>query len=211
MPALLFARTGDSTKLHWKITTKPTELLLGNVPLTVEKVFKHRTVGLTVAYRPAYQNGGKISTSTTGMFGDYEYQYISNMVVQGLYIGVNSKNYFGRSHFYIDPELFYRRWWCDGKNASFDNVEGYRFSATRTETVNVYGLKILAGYSFVFRKNKDTKIVMDTYCGLGVRCKSWHYDSKNGTVNDVYYTQKTDAGNAILPSVHLGIQFGLGL
>jgi len=212
LSALSFARSNDTTHVHWKITTKPTELLLGNIPLTVEKVYKRRTLGLTLAYRPSYQSSGNVSSAGSGLAGDYEYQYAMNKIVQGAYVGINSKNYIFGAHrkFYIDPELFFRRWWCNNKNESFSNVEGYHFNATRTESINVYGLKILMGYSFVFCKTKAHKIVMDTYFGTGLRYKTWNYESTNGTVNGVYYTNKTDSGNSFLPSVHLGVQFGVG-
>ncbi len=212
LPTLLFAQSHDTAYVRWKISTKPTELILGNIPLTIERVFKARTIGLTLAFRPAYQDGGEVSSIGTGMAGGYQYQYAVNKVVQGVYAGINTKNYiFGYDeNFYIDPELFYRRWWCDGKKESYDNVEGYNFKATRTETVNVYGLKMLAGYSFVLFKTKPVKIIADLYGGIGVRYKTWDYESQNGLVQNVYYTSKSDKGQAFLPSVHAGIQLGLG-
>lgn len=212
VPALLHGRSRDSVQLHWKITTKPTELVLGNVPLTVEKVFKQRTLGFTIAYRPSTRSGGEVMGGGSGLFGNYEYQYVWNRVVEGAYVGINSKNYFrgkGR-RFYIDPELFCRRWWCNDKIASYRDVEGYNFNATRTEAVNVIGLKLLCGHSFIFCKTKAVKLVLDTYCGIGVRYKTWKYESTNGTVNNMYFAHKTENGSIILPSLHVGVQFGLG-
>lgn len=212
LPLLLHAQR-DSLSPRWKITTKPTEILFGNIPITVERVFARRTLGITASYRPAYQNGGEVAAISTGMFGDYQYQYAANKIVEGLYVSVNSKQYVSKRirNFYIDPELFYRRWWCDDKMAIFKNVEGYRFDAIRTESVNVYGLKVLAGYSFVLGRRKKPAIVVDAYGGLGVRYKSWVWDSKDGTVLNTYYVDRTDEGHLILPSVQLGVQFGLGL
>ena len=213
LSALLSAQTRDSVNLHWTITSKPTEFIFGNIPITVEKVFKHRTLGVTLAYRPSYKSGGETGSISAGLGGDYENQYVVNKIVQGVYLSVNSKNYvFGdESNFYLDPEIFYRRWWCNDKQESFDNVEGYRFNATRTESVNVYGLKMLIGHSFIFRKTRSTKIVLDTYAGLGMRYKTWDFVSKDGTVYNQYYTTRTDKGTTVLPSLHLGVNFGVGL
>jgi hypothetical protein len=200
-------------QVRWKLTTKPAELFLVNFPLTVERVFGNSTLGLTLAYRPALQDGGTINGFGSGLSGAYKNQYVFNFVAQGLYIGLNSKQYLFRGRgrdVYFDIDVYYRSWWYRNKQAEYDKHVGYKFNALRNEQVNVRGFKVLIGRSWVFQRGKRMKWVVDLYAGPGARYKHWEYESFNGSVNreSIVYEKERDGEWEL--SAHGGVQFGFG-
>lgn len=110
-----------------------------------------------------------------------------NGLYEAVTIGLNSKYYFGKGRrFYGDFGLFYRNWWFENKYAKYDNVEGYRFDGFWTEEQNVYGMKLLAGYSTYILKGTSNSIIIDFYAGIGLRNKSLWFQTFDGLVNDTH-------------------------
>jgi len=202
----------DSTRVKFKIMTQPTQFLSNDFPLIFEKVFKRSALGLTIAYRPSTQNSGKIKSYGYGLAGIYWYQNFTNDLYNAVTVGVNSKYFIVKKYnLFIEAHLFYRYWWFNNKYAEFDNMEGYRFKATRTERQNVYGLKILFGNSFQFKTKSKIKPIIDLYCGFGVRYKTWKFETFNGTIRDDYYTYKKETGNYWMPTLQGGLKIGIGM
>jgi hypothetical protein len=87
-------------------------------------------------------------------------------------------------------------------------VEGYRFKGTRTEEQNVYGLKILFGNTFQFLTRFKIKPFIDLYYGIGLRYKTYKFETYKGTVYDEYYDYKKDIGGFLQPTLHFGLNAG---
>jgi len=204
--------------VRWKITVRPFEFFVRNFPLTVEKVFDRMTIGLTVAYRTPYQNSGKVNTGIN-IPGGYTVNYPFNGYAQGMSVEANSKQYIfsgkaQKHRLYVDAALFYRRWWFEGKNTSHDRVEGTdphpSFNGLRNEYLNVVGAKALIGTSVFSHNVGKLKLVMDFYGGVGLRYKTWKFETFNGTVEGQYYTYNKETGNKWAPSIQGGVQVGIG-
>jgi hypothetical protein len=107
-------------------------------------------------------------------------------------------------------DVYYRNWNFKDKNASFDNVESYSFDGTRTENVNVYGLKLVGGKTiYLTKKDKKLKPYLDVYAGLGFRHRDESYETRNGTVNETYYIYKKDHFSENYPTPQVGFRLGL--
>jgi hypothetical protein len=209
----------DTTHVKYRITITPTQFIFLDFPVTIEKVFNRQTIGLTISYRPAPRNSGEIKGGTGG-FGYYLDQGFRNQMYNAVTIGLLSKYYLSNFRkLYLEANPFYRYWWFDNKQCSYDNVEGYNFDATRSETINEYGFKLFFGKSVMFRSKGKIKPVLDAFIGAGIRYKEYVYETYNGTVNGVYYTYKKETGNnwddqhtmSYIPQITIqgGIRFGI--
>jgi len=217
-----FSFAQDTTQIGLKIMILPTQFLFLDFPLTIEKVFKRETLGLTVSYRPSPQSSGEIRGGH-GLFGYYLDQSFRNSMYNCFTVGLNSKYFLSkRKKLFLDANLFYRYWWFDNKNCHYDNVEGYRFNATRTENQNEYGFKLLFGNSFQIKTKSKVKPIIDLYCGLGLRYITYVFETFNGTINETYYSYKKETGNNWSAaqdritlgspiSVQGGVKIGIGL
>ena len=201
----------DSTRGKYKIMTQPSQFLSNDFPLIFEKVFNRSTLGFTIAYRPSTQNSGTIKSYGHGLAGAYLYQNFNNNLYNAVTVGVNSKCFIIKKYnLFIEAHLFYRYWWFKNKYAEFDNAIGTRFKATRTESQNVYGLKILFGNSYQFMKESKIKPIIDVYLGFGVRYKTWQFETFNGTNREKYYSYNKETGNYWTPTLQGGFKVGIG-
>lgn len=208
----------DTSQIKFKITTCPTKFLFIDFPITFEKVFTRKTLGLTISYRPSTEKNGKVNGGA-GLAGYYSDQNFWNHLYNALTLEINSKYFFTPSEkLYLEGIIFYRYWWFNKKYAEYDNVERIVevFNGTRTERQNVFGIKLLFGKSFLFKTKFKLKPVMDLYCGLGIRYKTYVFETFNGTVGYVYYNYYVERfdnftwGDGITPSIQLGIKIGCG-
>lgn len=204
----------DTCRLSYKITTIPFQYLYNDYNLTFEKALTNlRTLGLTLGYRPSTKNEGEIDLPLFGMFGNYTVQNFWNPFENGVTIGLNSKNYFSKynKRLFYDVHVFYRHWWFDRKNCSYDNVEDEVWSGIRTERQDVYGVKFLFGKSFQLRTKVKIKPVFDFYIGAGLRYKAFKSQLFNVTFqNSVFFPYVEDSFNYWAPSLHLGFRVGIG-
>jgi hypothetical protein len=203
----------ETKGITYRIMTVPTQYVFNEYNLAVERVFKRNTLGLEFGFRPSTQRSGEAQSGGRGMwFGDYSNQNFVNKLYNGVTFGVNSKYYLSsQNKRYIEAVVFYRYWWFNDKNCYYNNVEGYRFNGTRTESQNIFGIKLLFGRSFQLRTSFKLKPIMDLYCGVGVRYKSCVFETDNGTVGDMYYSYKQDLLQYWIPSIQGGIKLGFGL
>ena len=198
--------------IKYRIMTIPTQFVVNDYNLGVERVFKRNTLGFQLGFRPATQFSGEVKSIIHGLYGDYSNQNFVNKLYNGFTFGLNSKYYLtSQNRFYVEALIFYRYWWFNNKNCYLNSVEEGSFSGTRTESQNVFGLKVLFGRSFQIRTSFKLKPILDLYCGVGVRYKSYVFDTYNGTVGDIYYTYNQEAYQYWVPSIQGGIKIGVGL
>lgn len=208
-----FSHAQDTT-LHatFRVMTIPSQFVVLDFPLIIEKIVKRHSIGILLSYRPSTQNSGEIRGSGSGMYGDYIYETFQNKLNNGVTIGVSTKYYMPQWYnLFFEGDLFYRYWWFENKDCYYNNVEGYRFDGIRTESQNVYGLKLLIGRSFELKSNAKVKFLLDIYGGVGIRYRTYVYETVDGTVNDQYYSYLRETGTNITPSLQLGIKVGIGI
>lgn len=202
----------DTTlQARFRIMTTPTEFIGLNFPLTIEKIVGRHAFALTLAYRPSTQSSGEVQGGK-GSMGGYDIQNFTNYLYNAVTIGIGTKYYIPQWYnFFFETDVFYRHWWFDDKYASYPNVEGYRFNGRRTESQNVYGIKLLGGRSFEIKSNSRIKFVVDIYAGLGLRYRTHVYETFDGTVNDTYYLYLKETGNDFYPTPQFGLKVGMGI
>lgn len=193
-----------------RISITPSQYLFHDYPVTIERIFNRFAVGLTFSYKTDTQESGEVKLPFYGMFYSYPNQNLWNNLYEAINTGVNLKYFFSEQNtWYTEADLYYQYWWFDNKYAEYDDVEGYRFKGTRTETQNVYGLKLLIGNSFRIQCNGRINPLIDIYCGLGIKNKFYTFETYNGTVYETYYDYKKDMGNYWTPSLHFGVKIGM--
>ena len=205
----------DTCRLNYRITTIPFQYLFNDYSFTFEKVYSNRrTLGLTLGFRPSTQSGGNLDFIPHGLIGGYSNQNFWNPLDNAITIGLNSKYYFSKyNNLFFEGNIFYRLWWFDKKNITYNDVENLdeSWSGIRTERQNVYGLKLLFGNSFQIRTNIKIKPIIDLYCGVGLRYKTCRFETINGTFyNSLFLPYKLETENYWAPSVHFGLKVGFG-
>jgi hypothetical protein len=152
--------------------------------------------GLFVSFRPSTQDSGLVKSGGVGMAGGYGHRY-ANWLYASYTIGLYNKVYFNKTlTTFFESDIFFRNWHFDKKPAEFHDVEKrlFEFKGIRTENVDVYGIKLLAGRTLFFKANKkkQTKPFVDIYGGIGIRYQEETFETFNGYVADTFYTYKID-------------------
>ena len=147
------------------------------------------------------------------MAGGYGYRCI-NWLYTSYTIGLYNKVYLGKAlTTFLETDVFYRNWHFDKKPAEFHDAEKtpLDFNGVRTENVDVYGLKLLIGQTFLFKskEQKGFKPYLDIYAGAGIRYQEETYQTFNGYVGDIFYTYKIDKFFHVWPTPQLGLKLGL--
>lgn len=203
----------QDTTLHatFRVMTIPSQFVVLDFPIVIEKIIKKRhSIGLLFSYRPSTQNSGEIRAGGAG--SDYVYQNFQNKMNNAVTVGLSTKYYMPQWYnLFFEADLFYRYWWFENKDCYYNNVEGYSFDGIRTEHQNVYGLKMLIGRSFELKSNAKVKFVLDIYGGLGMRYRTYTYETVDGTVNDQYYPYLKETGTNFSFSPQIGIKIGVGI
>jgi hypothetical protein len=201
----------DSITHQNYIEFKPFQLLFRELILEYERPINQKWgYGLGIAYRFDRNHVPEFSGGSTGLFGAYQFQNMFNPHYKALYFCISPKRYFDGNKF-LSLDIFYRYWWCDNKYIIFNNVEGYRFNAIRTDKVSVYGLKILFNSrQRLYKFTTNFESIITLYAGLGYRFRTYQYESVGGTINDRPNIYKKENGQEHLPSIHIGLKLGFG-
>ncbi len=199
----------DSTKAAYRIYIKPTQFVMLDFPVMVERVQGKMAYGVMGSFKPATRNSAEVKGLAKGLFGGYELQNMGNPLYNAITGGLYAKRFHHKTS-YVCLELFYRHWWFDNKQGSYDNIEGYRFNGLRTERQNVVGLKVLFGETIVNTRFLGKRFLLDIYGGFGARYKSYRFETTNGTVWDLPNSDGVDKGVSRSLSLHFGLNIGIG-
>jgi hypothetical protein len=188
---------------------KPTELAFLNFETNLAIGNKKARYGIILGYRPSTQDSGLVKSGGSGMHGGYGHNYL-NRLYRGYTFGIYQKTYLnGTLDFFIETDLFYRNWNFKNKPAEFRNAEGYEFNGVRTESQDVYGLKLVAGKTFMLTsKPRKANMYLDAFIGAGFRYQEMTYETFNGFVGETYYSYKMDRFYYSWPTPQLGVKIG---
>ena len=192
----------------------PSQLIFREIMLTYKKRINHKlTIGISLGYRPEKKSQPEIKGICHGICGDYKLQNMGNPHYNAITFSLTPELFFwGLTELSFSCDIFNRYWWFDSKYVEYNNVEGYRFKATRTEKVNVLGIKILVNKRHtLFNLSKKVEVLINGYGGIGYRVKFFSFESWNGTINDQEIEYDKTTGIIHLPSVHVGAKIGIGL
>lgn len=185
---LIFSLKIFSQTSGWEITTKPIAYLINHYELSVGYQHNKSVFSVYGEYRPRLASTGPVSVGGSGFLGFYDQPY-SNPLYKSYGIGLRCKRYFYQA-FYYGLEMYYRNWNFEKIYNEYSNVESIRmnFDGVRSENVNVFGSKLLIGYSLVlFPKWNNGSPFFDVYLGMGIRRRKITYETFKGTVQGQYY------------------------
>lgn len=193
-----------------EIGIKPTEFIFRNFEANAAIGNQKARYGIFLSYRPSTQSSGEVKSFGSGSAGGYGHNHY-NKLYNSYTVGLYQKTYINKKlTAFFEADVFYRNWSFKNKQALFKNVEGYRFDGTRTENVDVYGLKLLIGQTiFLSPKENKHRFYLDIYGGLGIRHKKEAYETTDGYVYDEYYAYKKENFSSTPIGVQGGVKFGL--
>ncbi len=215
----VFAQKLDSTIINKKfkyIRFQPFQLIYNEITLNVEIPISNR---FDISFGGGYvKNTNKRNENTFsgghGSVSRYTNQNFLNPFLQSYKLDLGVKYYLSQQrNFFINFNLFYRKWWLDNTFLMYDDNLGYNFVATRTERVNVVGGKLLIGNNIDLYAGKNFSFNITPYIGVGFRYKLNYYKSI-GIVNDNFYFEanpliEKSADWYITPQI--GFMCGLGI
>jgi len=200
-----------SERKGFRILLKPSQMVLRDFQVSVEKINNQFNYGITLGYRPSFQKGGEMNGGGHGLGFSYRNANYSNWLYEGVTLEGNGKYYFNEIDLYVEAVLFHKLWWFDNKMASYSNVESttYDFNGLRSERVNVTGCKLLFGKTAGFWESGLWSGTVDFYAGLGIRYRNLWYKTK--TINVDGSSDKTEIlkDGYWFPSLQLGCKIGI--
>lgn len=196
----------------YSVSFQPLQLFCRDVPITFERIYPKHTLGFSLGYRfDAKLIENPIQQISYYAGSDFEF---TSPRFKGITLGVNTKSFLDKERiFYLEGQLFYRYWWFNDRmyrngNGGSDNYV-YLASGNR----NVAGFKLLLGMRQSLMQRGTRRPFFYYFLGLGYRIKTekesgltWYSNYLNSIPNPIPYT-KID--NSHLPSIHLGINFGI--
>ena len=204
----------QNAPVKFHIFIKPTPLFFREVALGYEKVVNDRfTTSLLVSYKFANNHADTLVKGFgSGLFGYYQMQNLVNPHYNAIKIGFAPKFFMGLPNCYLSPEISFKYWWFDKKNVRYENVEGYRFDALRSEKARDVNLKLLFGYRFEqpFLGLSEIASVIHISAGLNLTYRRYIYESWGGTVFDMPNTYKFENAYFLIINPFLGLSIGLG-
>jgi hypothetical protein len=210
VPLRMFAQQ-DSVPT-WRVSAEMLQLFFVNANASVERAVPYGYHGVLLAYRPSLREGSEVG-GIQGQFGGYTTQNSWNWLYQSFTVGSTNTFWLSRDQSeFIRIDALYRHWWFNDKMASYDNVEGYRFDGLRTERQDVFALKVLYGPTLKRKlgKGKRNWLIIESYCGLGIRWSTARFRTHYGIVGDLPRQEYVETFRSIEPSLHTGFRMGLG-
>ncbi len=188
---------------RYRITTLPTQFLVSELIINVEKIKPKSSVGLLLGYRFK----GLTESEEVGWEGIIEHTHL-DIEYQGVLAGINTKSFFSaRRTWYWDFQAFVRHWWLNSRNDYTDYLGDHIVSKSQYN-VEVVGIKVLLGKTYYLGHTGTTRPVLSLYTGLGVRAK-FHHDWGKKTSNGVSQPRRNDLEAQALPTFHLGFTVGV--
>ncbi len=85
------------------------------------------------------------------------------------------------------------------------------FDVIRTERINVYGLKATYGLTREFSRSMTrARVLYSIYGGIGLRYKSFWYESRDGSIGGTPIDYVLEQGQQLLPTLHVGVLLTMG-
>lgn len=184
----------------WSVHCTPSQFIFKEFPLSIEKYIGHRN---TIGLHYARKFGKDISGDSLGL------RSINHFYFKGYFnaetIAINSKWYFDKARTsYIDLVLFKRYWWYDKVTYFFDGIP-----RTTQDKMDVYGIKLLVGYTIVQPDKWRFKPYMSAFAGIGIRFKQFQSEIFNSEVGGVLINYGLEENHGYLPSIQAGINVGV--
>ena len=209
----LYGQENQDLKLGNGLYVLPTQLIFPELLLSYERFVKD---GLSVTFSLGYKlpvgKGDTLRPFGHGLMAIYEYQYMLNEFSNGLYLGV-APSFYSKTNktLFFSPEIFYRHYWFEDKKLFFDNEQGMRYNAIRTERNHVLGLKLLVGGNSKIVVSPKKAIGFKLYAGLSTRYKFYKYTNVDNVLEDGHLIPfEVKQGTAFWPAaLHLGLKIGL--
>ncbi|MBK0402277.1 hypothetical protein I5M27_04730 [Adhaeribacter sp. BT258] len=142
---------------------------------------KHTETGIAVEGTVGYKHPTKhnqefdlsMGSISLGHYYDYGFRipYFTGILAQ---LGLKC-NFPGIPGAYLSGNIFYRYWFFNDQFLQVSNMDYYseeNFESEMSMRMHVNGFKVLMGYPLtIFRLPNNNALVMDFYCGLGIRHK----------------------------------------
>ncbi len=166
---IMFAQTRSLGK--YSITTQPLQFLCRDVPITVERIFKRNTLGITFGYR--FDSDLENNPTNNVEYWGGRHEAFTCPLYNGATIGVSSKYYFTKkSRMYFEGQLFYRFWWYNNRSWELPyKGSSFGFDYNSSLRNHVFGFKFLWGQSYIPKKIRKVNPVFSWYVGIGIRKK----------------------------------------
>lgn len=213
----------NSPRKGFRITTLPSQYLYRDLNITVERLINRFTIGGTLSYRIGlkgsnyYGDGLVTDPSGSGLFSNkYLIATMGNRFSTGYTIGLNAKYYIKQiTNTFFEFYPFYRHWGIKDEHITYypeSTIIG--FSGKRTESIDIYGFKLLFGFSRKWHE-EGAQFLIDFHVGSGWRLKTYYFETRDGYVNG-YLGRREEApyirerGSFNTFSLHVGIKLGVG-
>lgn len=202
----------DHLASGYRISFKPLQAIFLDFPVVVERQFGRHGAVIELSYRMATSDSAEITPRFSGIGDSYFWHSYFNPLNQAVTISVGYKYYFlkrFRHKFFINPNLFYRLWWVDDKWAKYDAWFDHQdFEGHLTERKHVFGVKFLAGKTFLFLEGKKVMPLLEFYVGVGVRGYRYVHDIRDGMVAGQAVGHHRKSGWSAMISPQLGFRLG---
>lgn len=191
---------------------KPSQLLVQEVPISIEKSVNNNAFGLLLGYRFTSKwdqntNGILYNNNTKGQKVHYS---VSDY--QAITIGASFRHNFqekAQNVYSFNTELFYRHWWDNGKEIL--NFGGMKdVVVTFKDRTNVYGVKFLFSEISQLSKKGRIRLMLDKYAGVSVRYRKNEFSASGFPTSTIYsygYSQ-IPAKDNLVGAVQCGISLG---
>jgi hypothetical protein len=171
----------NRSSVKYAITTQPLQFLVRDLPVTIERVFKRHTLGLTLGYRfsPGLRENpiAVVENYTSG----YPASGFTAPRFNGITTGINTKYFLDKSgKIYLEGQVFYRYWWHNTREFQLYKPDVEHNTSSRN---HIAGVKFLLGGSLVAPGEK-VKMICNFYAGLGYRARLLH---EYGVIRSVDY------------------------
>lgn len=194
----------------YSITTQPLQFTCRDFPITVERIFKRNTLGVTLAYRfdSDFERNPWLGSSDHG-----EYEFVSPMFTAFTF-GANSKFFISKKNrMYFEGQLFSRLWWHNTRFHEFPykgSADGWQYNSSARN--KVVGFKLLWGTSYIPKKIRRVNPVFSWYVGIGVRVKYMYEYGEHrryGYNSLGSYVPFSEKHTDWVPTTHAGFNLGV--
>ncbi len=192
----------------YRLSTNPLQYYFTGYNITLERVQQRFLFGFDLTFKPSYCNSCPVEGGGHGLFGNYWHQNYWNRNYNSITITVYPKFYYADLKKYFSPQPYYRNWWFHQKEASYDNVEGYRFDGLRNELQHVLGIRFLFGKTYTFQLSSDYKFLLDYSFGPGIQYHWMQLETFAGTVYDIYHDYLHEYQTSFALNFQIRLQLG---